>query len=272
MPAKSGGITEEVRTKNPRLAGWYAIWLGAANSILGRSEPMFDWFDEARNRLGGKLPLPRQEHQDVGVLEPTLSAVEEGLREFCALTVPEANRKIAKFITAAQAAYGDPSHKKSEEAIRVIGATLGFESRRPDTDEHDGPDNIWIDHHTKIAIPIELKSDKLPGSPINSDEVGQIFQYLEWTKTRYSDYLVPGILVYTEADAVTESSNPSGDMYFSTGATMKRLQNSFIAAATTLAKLTPLEKYAKASGYGSAADWQPAEIFNRLKAAPLKSQ
>ncbi|ASS56461.1 DEAD/DEAH box helicase family protein [Rhizobium leguminosarum] len=263
-------IIDEVRLKNPRLAGWYAIWLGAANAILNRPEPMFDWFDEARNRLGGKLPLPRQEHQEVGVLQNVTSVIEEGLREYCALTVPEANRKITKFISAADPAYGDPSHKKAEEAIRVIGAALGFESRRPDTDEHDGPDNIWIDHHTLVALPIELKTDKLEGNAINSEEIGQIFQHLEWTITRYPQYKVPGILVYTESKTVTDSSNPSSDMFFADRAAMKELQNAFVAAATTLSKLTPLEKYGKASEYGSAAEWQPLAIFDRLKKGCLK--
>ncbi|ANP84802.1 DEAD/DEAH box helicase family protein [Rhizobium leguminosarum] len=263
-------IIEEVRLKNPRLAGWYSIWLGAANCILGRSEPMFDWFDEARNRLGGKLPLPRQEQLDVGVLHAVKSVIEEGLREYCALTVPEANRKVSKFITSSEAAFGDPSHKKAEEAVRVIGATLGFDSRRPDTDENDGPDNLWVDHHTRIAIPIELKTDKLQGNTLNSEEIGQIYQHLEWTKTNYPKYMVPGILVYTESKTVTESSNPSSDMFFADRSTMKELQNAFINAAAALSKLTPLEKYAKASEYGDAPEWQPLAVFDRLKAGHLK--
>lgn len=264
-------VIEEVRMKNPRLAGWYAIWLGTANAILARSEPMFDWFDEARNRLGGKLPLPRQEQRDVGLLEASKTVIEEGLREFCALTLPEANRKIGKLISGAEAAYGDPSHKKAEEAVRVIGAALGFESRRPDTDENDGPDNLWVDHNSKVALPIELKTDKLQGNAINSEEIGQVFQHLEWTRTRFPDYVVPGILVYTESTNVTDSSNPSNDMFFANRANMKGVQNAFIAAATTLTKLTPLERYGKAAEYGGAEEWKPLAVFERLKSGALKT-
>jgi hypothetical protein len=263
-------IIEEVRMKNPRLAGWYAVWLGLANAILGRPDAMFDWFDEARNRLGGKLPLPRQEQEEVGVLPACKTIVEEGLREFCGLTVPEANRKLMKLMTAMEPAFGDPSHKKVEEAIRVIGAALGFESRRPDTDEHDGPDNVWIDHNAKVVIPIEVKMDKLDGNAINSDEVGQAFQHLEWTKSRYADYNVPGIIVYTESNSVTASSNPSREMFFANKRMMKELKQAFIAGVTMLSRLSPLEKYGKASEIGSAPEWQPLTIFDRLKGRCLK--
>lgn len=263
-------IIEQVRVQNPRLAGWYAIWLGAANCIDNETEAMFDWFDEARNRLGGNLPLPRRSREDVGVLAPPIFAVEEGLREFCALKIPQTNRKISKIIENTANALKDAPHRKAEESVRIIGSVLGFDSRRPDTDENDGPDNLWVDHHKKVALPIELKTDKVNGNPVNSEEVGQIYQHLEWTRNQYPGYTVPGILVYTESSTTTDSSNPSSDMYFCNRAKIKNLIDAFISSAVMISKISPLEGYAKANEIGSKEEWSLIGIFESLKNSSLK--
>ncbi|WP_162762097.1 hypothetical protein [Rhizobium sp. SYY.PMSO] len=51
---------------------------------------------------------------------------------------------------------------------------------------------------------------------------------------------------------------------------MKDLQAAFITGVTMLSKLSPLEKYGKASEIGSRPEWQPLAIFERLKVGRLK--
>lgn len=260
---------EEVRIANPRLAGWYALWLGVANCVRHEQEAMFDWFDEARNRLGGKLPLPRRAAADVGILENTRTVIEEGLRAFCVGSIPDLNRRITKLIDLSQPAFTDVDHKKAEEPVRVIGAALGFDSSRPCTDVNDGPDNLWLDHHSMTAIPIELKTDKAATSSLNSDEIGQIFQHLQWTVDNYSSYSVPGILVYTESSTVTDSSNPSERMFFSNRAAMRAAFRDFTVIVQDMGKLTPLERYARASSVGGQQEWSTNNVFERLATKPL---
>ncbi|WP_265517055.1 DEAD/DEAH box helicase family protein [Nitratireductor luteus] len=261
---------EEVRIANPRLAGWYALWIGTANCVQNEPEAMFDWFDEARNRLGGKLPLPRRPAADVGVLQTTQTVIEEGLRAFCVGSIPELIRRLTKLIDHSQPAFEDADHKKAEEAVRIIGAALGFDSSRPCTDVNDGPDNLWVDHHSMTAIPIELKTEKGAGSSLNSEEVGQIFQHYQWTIDNYPEHSVPGILVYTETATVTDSSNPSEHMFFSNREAMKAIFNAFTVTVQDFGKLTPVERYARASLIGEEAEWSATGIFKRLATKPLR--
>ncbi|UDL87267.1 DEAD/DEAH box helicase family protein [Mesorhizobium sp. PAMC28654] len=265
------GKIEEVRMANPRLAGWYALWLGVANGVRHEQEAMFDWFDEARNRLGGKLPLPRRTAADVGLLENTRTVVEEGLRAFCVGSIPELNRRMTKMIDLVQPAFSETDHRKAEEAVRVIGAALGFESSRPCTDVNDGPDNLWLDHHSKTAIPIELKTDKATTSWLNSEEVGQVFQHLQWTIDNFPDYQVPGILVYSESSMVTDSSNPSARMFFSNRVAMQKVYRDFLAVVQGMGNLSPLERYARASSMGEQQEWSAEGLFARLAVKPLKA-
>ncbi len=59
-------------------------------------------------------------------------------------------------------------------------------------------------------------------------------------------------------------------MFFANQKTMKDLQAAFITGVTMLSKLSPLEKYGKASEIGSRPEWQPLAIFERLKVGRLK--
>ncbi|OBQ63294.1 DEAD/DEAH box helicase family protein [Mesorhizobium erdmanii] len=260
---------ETIRSNNPRLAGWYSVWIGTAYNMLGNQSAMFDWFDEARNRLGGKLPLPRRQLDEIGTIHPEKTVIEEGLRRFCIGSLPEVMKRGLKAREQAKLAFGDTPHNIAEEAVRQIGANLGFDARRPCNDVHDGPDDLWLDHHTKIAIPIELKNEK-KGTAINSEEVGEIFQHLEWTRTNYKGYSVPGILVYTESSSVTDSSNPSLDMFFTNRERLESLWDDFTQIVAQMAKTTPVERYAIASQVGESDKWTSEAIFNRLALKSLK--
>jgi hypothetical protein len=259
----------QIRGANPKLAGWYAVWLGTVYNVMGNHSAMFDWFDEARNRLGGKLPLPRRVAEEVGTVHPERTVLEEGLRRFCVGSLPEVMKRAHKSREEVAPAFQDVPFKIAEEAVRQMGANLGYESIRPCNDLHDGPDNLWLDHHKKVAIPIELKTDKI-GTPINSEEVGEVFQHLEWAKNRYEGYSVPGILVYTESNSVTESSNPSAEMFFVNRERLSSLWEEFFHIALQMAKVTTVERFAKASEIGDAVNWSSSAIFERLAVKPLK--
>ena len=43
-------------------------------------------------------------------------------------------------------------YNKFEELIWELGKILGFESSRPDKEEHKGPDNLWLDDGTSFII------------------------------------------------------------------------------------------------------------------------
>ncbi|MCQ0989151.1 hypothetical protein [Jiella marina] len=263
------GVIEKVRTENPRLAGWYALCIGQAYCNCGDFENMHGWFDEARNRLGGGLPLPRQDSGESEVPKPPRSIVEEGLRAICTGKIPQINRRLNNIEDRSKGAFQDCSHKVAEEAVRHIGSVLGFDSRRPCTDVHDGPDNIWIDHHKKLVIPFELKTDK-KNNNLNQEEVGQAFQHLQWTRENYSDYDVPGILMYTESAGISNEANPSAEMFFCNREKMQLLWAEFIGEARSMAKKTPLEMHGAASALGEEERWTVRGIFERLIYKPLK--
>ncbi|QQK76541.1 DEAD/DEAH box helicase [Salicibibacter cibarius] len=70
-----------------------------------------------------------------------------------------------------------------EKAVHDIGSFLGFGSAQPETDENDGPDNLWIPEGDENVL-IEAKSQSI-ADKIPRGDVGQLLHSIEWYKQRY---------------------------------------------------------------------------------------
>ncbi|MCM2433417.1 DEAD/DEAH box helicase family protein [Agrobacterium rosae] len=255
---------------NPRQLGWYSIWLGIAHLHNGDIASAHDWFDEARRKLGGRIPLPRRSRMSQLELEKEKTVIEEGLRQFLLLDKPQLIKAISKLQDRVAPAF-DPSaeHRPAEEAVREIGAAMGFDSRRPCTDDGTGPDNVWIDHHSKSVIPFELKTDKMRASSLSKEDIGQSHNHIQWIKDNYPKYKMEGLLIYTECEKVSPKSNPSPDMYFSNSNALREIWRQYISIVTNLSNDEPLIRFVNASKIGEKEEWASGDIFRRLSVSQL---
>ena len=188
-------MSKDVAVYDPMLAGWYLIWSGIIYFAEGKTDAATDLFDEARSRIGRALPLPHRNVTEAVPEGPAVTAIEEALRAVVNDRVGRINDKIAKMKASASDAFSSlVSHKKAEEAIRVIGASLGFQSSRPCTNFGAGPDNLWIDLRTKQMIAFELKSDKSVDLILKKEDIGQGLNHIEWLRNSYPELKLLGLI------------------------------------------------------------------------------
>jgi hypothetical protein len=258
-------ILGDVAVYDPILAGWYSIWIGIAYYAEGQTDAAYDMFDEARRRTGASLPLPRRTIPVAQGIETASTFVEDALRENSNGDVIRINDRVAKLkIAVADAFARSASHRKCEEAIRIIGASLGFNSTRPCNDYGLGPDNLWIDVRSKEMIAIELKADKDNTSVLTKDDVGQGFNHLEWVKKQYPGVKLHGLIFLTPCRRVSDRSSPSEEMYFGSQEKLRTLWEEFLGIIERIRPRTPLERVIEAKKIGELPEWACSGIFKRL--------
>jgi hypothetical protein len=255
----------DVAIFDPMLAGWYSIWAGVAFHAAGKSDAAFDMFDEARRRIGRKLPVPRRPRTEQAKEGPSKTVIEDGIRQIVDHDLMRVNDRIAKLRAQTQNAFSKTaSHKQCEEAVREIGVALGFVSSRPCTDFGKGPDNLWIDVANRKMIAFELKTDKAPTSHLTKDDIGQGLNHIEWLKTQYADSEILGLIFMTDCMKVSEKANASESMYFGTQEQLRKLLEDFFSVVDRIKVKPVLEKFIEANKVGELPEWITPGVFQRL--------
>lgn len=81
--------------------------------------------------------------------------------------------------------YFDPKNPSEnfEEALHKLGEFLGFDSSRPEKQNKEGCDVLWVsDTHAYV---LEAKSRRLPQNKISKSNIEQLYHSLEWFNDRY---------------------------------------------------------------------------------------
>ena len=258
-------LLREVAIHDALLAGWYSVWIGMAYYAEGKTDAAFDLFDEARLRIGRSLPLPRRQIHDAITRGPATSFFEEALREVASGNVVKVNDKVAKLSALASDAFlKQASHKKCEEAVRAIGAALGFSSSRPCNEYGLGPDNLWIDILKKRAIAFELKTDKDLHSQLTKGDIGQGFNHIEWVRHQYPEIELLGLIYLTDCRRFTDKCSPANNMYFGSQARLRNVWDDFLRVVELIRPRTELERVAEAKKLGALSEWAIEGIFQRI--------
>ncbi len=75
-----------------------------------------------------------------------------------------------------------------ERALKEIGKIIGFNSIRPEHEDRNGPDNLWVLPNNKIWV-IECKNEVEDSSiGINKDQVGQMANSIAWVKDNFKTF------------------------------------------------------------------------------------
>ena len=119
--------------------------------------------------------------------------------------------EIPKTMVADLAALdGSGSTNQTEESLRCLGQYLGLKATRPDNDPGTGPDVLWISDEG-LALCIEMKTCKQETSSYRKDNVGQLYDHMQWVKDNHDVSDVVPIFVGPLLPASTDS-NPSHEM------------------------------------------------------------
>jgi hypothetical protein len=229
-----------------------------------------DMFDEARRRVHYALPLPRRQIAAISQDKPAKTFLEEALRTLTEGSVVRINDRIANLRALTRHAFlQDASHRQCEEAVRVIGASLGLSSSRPCNDFGIGPDNLWIDLQNKKMLAFELKTEKKQSATLSKDDIGQGLNHLEWLKKQYFDLHLLGLIFLTDCRKVSEKGSPSDQMYLGSQQGLRSLWEEFLNIIERIRPRTPIERLIEAEKTGELTEWSSSGIFRRLAEARM---
>lgn len=263
--AELESVLKDVAIHDAVLAGWYSVWIGMTFYAEGNTDAAIDMFDEARRRIGRNLPLPRRKIGDVKIDTPPRTMIEQAIRDVAYGSVIQINDRLAKLRALALDAFSPKAgHRKCEEAVRVIGAALGFVSSRPCNDSGVGPDNLWIDVRNRNMIGFELKTDKGIDATITKDDIGQGLNHCEWLKKNYPDLNLVGLIFLTDSRQISERGNPSDNMYLGSQERLQNLWSEFFAVIESVRPRTEFERIAEAAKVGEQPEWLCDGIFRRI--------
>lgn len=93
----------------------------------------------------------------------------------------------------------DVLHSSFEEALKMLGCYLGFDSYRADKNG-EGPDVCWISKEG-IAFALEAKNEKGTETPFHKVEAGQLRTACSWLGEKYPDMEIVPVSVHPNAKA-----------------------------------------------------------------------
>ena len=201
-------ILEEAIKFSQHTGAWLSLWLGFAFEMDG-DVPAASYFYRKAHALQSNIPRPRSGLAATPTHVPPqiVRAVEQmpmGYGDSLSIQIPKT------MIADLAALDGSGSVSQIEEALRCLGQYLGLNSTRPDNDPGTGPDVLWIDEGG-LAVCMEVKACKQPTSIYRKEDVGQLYDHVQWVKDncRVSDifpvFVGPSVPTSPEA-------NPSPDM------------------------------------------------------------
>jgi hypothetical protein len=267
-------VSDTAATLDAKIAGWHGLWIGHCFDLLDQKEVAKAYYEQAKSRLSPRLPVRRY-----SIINRTDEVEDENtclplfVRESVELGIRHVNDLIAKIRTnCSQLVSGNLSSRQAEEAVRTLGSCLGFEASRPDNELGRGPDVLWLDHLAKVAIPLELKTDKKdPATYRKKDDIGQAHDGIEWLSTNYKEYTSAGYIFIGPFGKCSTDAHPSADMYLCSIARLKDLLDRYTALLDDIKLRMPLERAAHLNTLRGSQEWQSAGIADHLHEWPMKS-
>lgn len=227
-----------IATDDSKLAGWLNLWAGAARGLSGVDEGAREHYRVAGSRLPLRMTLPTEAVEDGDELgEPTFSG-DAALRALARATARTFARQAEKAVASASTVTAPvTSPAACEEAYRAVGSALGFTSSRPDEETGAGPDALWIDEITKLAISFELKTDKERGSELSKREIGQSHNHIQWVADNYPGITLIQHFLVGWSLGVAANANPDPNWRHSEPTALLALMEAFIVDARRVRNL-----------------------------------
>lgn len=263
---------DETAKHDTPLAGWHAVWLGAAYDLEKDADAAERAYGLAMKRLNRSMTLPRSKGGKIETADiPDFNAFGKSLQDV--LHYSHGNKFEAELTklrtTLGLIDSGNP--KEAEVGVRALGEFLGFTSTRPDNDQKTGPDVLWQDEAQPRMIGFELKTDKDDPATYFKKEIGQGHDHLEFMEQNHGDYTSLGLL-YVGPDGVAHGqANPSDEMGLCVTSEMAGLRDRVLSLIEDLREFTPIERLAAISEASERDEWDIEVLTTKLWVKNLRS-
>lgn len=256
-----------ITTHDKLLGGWHWVWLGATYDLEGDSLSARRAYVQAMDRLGNymKLPRPLQEVNVSG--EQEMNPFGHSLKDLLLrLSGDKFTSELNKIKNSLSYIIEGNDTNKAEEATRILGELLGFNSIRPDndTDTDTGPDGLWLDDSNMLQLGFELKTGKFNGR-YSKDEINQSLGHLSWMKNNYPNHSIVGLIIVGHDGEVGDQANPAPEMSLCLPSSMESLRDELIALVDDLRSTTQSNMEARISTVSQDERWSLMEISKRLE-------
>lgn len=194
---------DETFVASRNAGAWHTLWLGYSYELLGDVNAAHDSYRRARTINKNIPPIdlraPAQEEPDV---PPQVIEVARYLYNGNKVD----QNSFRNFHSDLAALDGTGSTPQTEEAIRTLGEYLGLSASRPDHDFGTGPDVLWATEGGS-AFNQEVKVDKQAGSRYRKDDVGQLYNHIQWVREHVNPAEIYSTFVGPLRPA-TDTANP----------------------------------------------------------------
>lgn len=270
-PAKIARLRSSIENDLPALAvadsrgaGWAGMWLGVSYKIDGEDLFAQEHFGRARGRLLAALPLPRAQ-LGLGDSVPASNFGSQLVGIFSEGVV-QANRRIVRDDMALNPLEhtSNASPREYEEALRLLGEKLGFESTRPDNEYGSGPDVLWVSKNDKKAIAFEAKTDKT-SHEYNKSDVGQSHNHVQWVADNERDVELLGVALVGTPERCTSEASPGDAIFMVQPNAISRLLGAYKDIRQSAAAQVGAARAGELASLGRDDEWAIEGIWQRLE-------
>ena len=257
---------DEITIADGRLGGWHALWAGLGLELNGRPEDAAAWYRKAVQRLTNELPTPplARLSKDTISSDSQASSFENKLIPMINLQTEEVFRKNIKKFERKLDELESGTAQEQEEAARVIGEEIGYESTRPDNEFNIGPDVLWLDHSSKCALAFELKTKKNQPANYTKKDIGQGHNHIEWVEEQYPGYTIYGLIFVGPNGNCEHSASPSKLMYQAELSTLKSIASELIALIQDARKERGTNRGTRISSVWRSGSWELKALQIRI--------
>lgn len=249
------------------LSGWHSVWLGATYDLEQDLESAENAYHKAMDRIGrSTITLPKRKYRYENNNESPKNNFYQSLHNYLGFATTDKCQKEIKKAKGQLNWLNENSTNKNEEAVRLLGEILGFESSRPDNDLDTGPDVLWIDKESSQCLAFELKTDK--ESPVNyvKKDISQGHDHIQWCHNNAENLELLGLTyIAHEKGEVDRQANLDNKMCFTTTNQIIQIMDRVLALFDDLIGLTPLQRNTEMIAKSKEAKWKIESIFDELK-------
>jgi hypothetical protein len=264
---------EIMQAADEGMVGFYMLMVGNVLGIEGDIDSARKHFHLAGMKLPRGIILPRLQMTINSFKSAQMNAFQQALCDTFVNDLIDANRR-SKSLTTLLEKLVIPGAGASEydEALKQLGATLGFRATRPDQEAGEGPDVLWEERKSRCAIAFETKVEKTPSSSYSKKEIGQCHNHLQWIKDNKKELRLLGLAIIGDCVKVDATASPSENMMFVSKDNVKRVATRVRDLLSKIALQTPLERRGSINSLNESTEFEIEKIWEVLiKDAVAKS-
>ncbi len=202
-------LVEEANKNDERLGAWYSHWLGLSYMRNGEDDLALANFSRAASI---RVELGRPHVDRDKVFKPNKKLESNFQSAGLSRIYRTKKAKVKKVISAIESnlMYG-PDTGKAEEAVKQLGLILGFDAKRPDSEDGTGPDVLWIVKGKPFGVSFELKTNKKMDGIYSKNDIKDCHDHHSYLETNYKGKIFIETIV-GHALPVSSKAHPTAEL------------------------------------------------------------